>query len=140
MHGRRQRCARACLETVTRGLLHERVTTDFSAINAQYFEAHPLTAAEPPALSRHRLPSGLSLRVAVIGSGPAPLYAATELTDIPGVEVTIIERLPTPFGLVRAEVAPDHEDTKRIADRSGACWAGPTCAACSTWRLDAMFR
>ena len=99
--------------------------TDFSAINAEYFEAHPLAPAEPPVVSRHRLPSGLSLRVAVIGSGPAALYAATELTEIPGVEVTIIERLPTPFGLVRAGVAPDHEDTKRIADRLGRVLGRP---------------
>lgn len=91
---------------------------EFGGINAEYFRARPLTRAEPPVVSRHRVPPGLStLRVAVIGSGPAALYAATELTEIPGVEVTIIERLPTPFGLIRAGVAPDHESTKRIADR-----------------------
>lgn len=77
-------------------------------------------------VSRHRLPSGPStLTVAVIGSGPAALYAANELTEIPGVEVTIIERLPTPFGLIRAGVAPDHESTKRIADRLGRVLVRP---------------
>lgn len=98
----------------------------FGAINAEYFEARPSTPVEPPVVSRHRLPPGLStLTVAVIGSGPAALYAANELTEIPGVEVTIIERLPTPFGLIRAGVAPDHESTKRIADRLGRVLVRP---------------
>lgn len=93
---------------------------EFGAINAEYFKARPLTPAEPPVVSRHRVPQErATLRVAVVGSGPAAMYAAAELTEIPRVEVTIIERLPTPFGLIRAGVAPDHESTKRIADRLG---------------------
>ncbi|HCB02867.1 MAG TPA: FAD-dependent oxidoreductase [Nocardioides sp.] len=92
----------------------------FKAINAEYFVAHPLTPSEPPSVARHFLPPSQStLRVAVVGSGPAALYAATELSELRDVEVTIIERLPTPFGLIRAGVAPDHESTKRIADRLG---------------------
>lgn len=54
------------------------------------------------------------VRVAVVGSGPAALYAADELLKRPGVEVTVIDRLPTPHGLVRAGVAPDHATTKTI--------------------------
>lgn len=56
------------------------------------------------------------LRVAVIGSGPAGFYAAgallsdKELT----VEVDLYDRLPTPFGLVRAGVAPDHPKIKSV--------------------------
>jgi ferredoxin--NADP+ reductase len=49
------------------------------------------------------------LRVAVVGSGPAGFYAAGALlaADV-AVEVDLIERLPTPWGLVRLGVAPDH--------------------------------
>jgi len=56
------------------------------------------------------------LRVAVIGSGPAGFYAAGALlgADIP-VEVDLIERLPTPWGLVRFGVAPDHPKIKSVS-------------------------
>src|SRR2546430_10837141 len=55
------------------------------------------------------------LRVAVVGSGPAGFYAAGALldADIP-VEVDMIERLPTPWGLVRLGVAPDHPKLKPV--------------------------
>ena len=45
------------------------------------------------------------------------MYAADELTQMRGVSVTIFDRLPTPFGLVRAGVAPDHDGTKQIEDQ-----------------------
>ena len=49
------------------------------------------------------------LRVAVVGSGPAGFYAAGALLSAdPPAEVDLIERLPTPWGLVRLGVAPDH--------------------------------
>jgi ferredoxin--NADP+ reductase len=56
------------------------------------------------------------LRVAVIGSGPAGFYAAGALlsADLP-VEVDLIERLPTPWGLVRLGVAPDHPKIKSVS-------------------------
>jgi ferredoxin--NADP+ reductase len=67
------------------------------------------------------------LRVAVVGSGPAGFYAAAALLDAePGFEVDMIERLPTPWGLVRLGVAPDHPKLKsvsrafeRIAEKPG---------------------
>ena len=55
-----------------------------------------------------------SLRVAVIGSGPAAFYAAEALLKQPGVQVDMIERLPTPYGLVRGGVAPDHQKIKTV--------------------------
>ena len=58
-------------------------------------------------------PSG-PLRVAIVGSGPAAMYAADELLTQQGVRVNILEKLPTPYGLVRAGVAPDHQSTKRV--------------------------
>jgi ferredoxin--NADP+ reductase len=53
----------------------------------------------------------------VIGSGPAGFYAADALlkSDDPPVEVDMIERLPTPWGLVRLGVAPDHENIKAVS-------------------------
>jgi ferredoxin--NADP+ reductase len=55
------------------------------------------------------------LRVAVIGAGPAGIYAADILTksDV-GTTIDIIERDPTPFGLIRYGVAPDHPRIKEI--------------------------
>jgi len=57
------------------------------------------------------------LRVAVVGSGPAAFYAAGHLlaSEDPRVEVDLIERLPTPWGLVRLGVAPDHPNLKTVS-------------------------
>ena len=54
------------------------------------------------------------LRVAVVGSGPAGFYAAGPLLAA-GHEVDMIERLPTPWGLVRLGVAPDHPNLKTVS-------------------------
>lgn len=55
------------------------------------------------------------LRVAVIGSGPAGVYAAGALGEHEDVEVDVLDRLPCPFGLVRYGVAPDHPKIKSIS-------------------------
>ena len=59
----------------------------------------------------------MTLRVAIVGSGPAGIYTADALTKQagPDVEVDVLERLPTPYGLVRYGVAPDHTSIKSIA-------------------------
>jgi len=56
------------------------------------------------------------IRIAVIGSGPAGFYAAGHLLKDADerVEVDMIERLPTPWGLVRSGVAPDHPKIKSV--------------------------
>ncbi len=56
------------------------------------------------------------LRVAIIGSGPAAFYAAEYLLKQPGlaVQVDVLDRLPTPYGLVRGGVAPDHQKIKSV--------------------------
>jgi ferredoxin/flavodoxin---NADP+ reductase len=56
------------------------------------------------------------LRVAIVGAGPAGYYAADHLLKQGGVvvEVDMIDRLPTPYGLVRAGVAPDHQKIKSV--------------------------
>ena len=64
-----------------------------------------------------------TLEVAVVGSGPAGLYTAEALIKqaaalpepVP-VRVDVLDRLPTPYGLVRYGVAPDHKSIKSIAE------------------------
>jgi len=64
-----------------------------------------------------------TLEVAVVGSGPAGLYTAEALIkqaaalEVPWhVRVDVLDRLPTPYGLVRYGVAPDHKSIKSIAE------------------------
>src|SRR5215831_9069710 len=55
------------------------------------------------------------LRVAIFGAGPAGFYAAEELLkQTPPVQVDLFDRLPTPYGLVRGGVAPDHQKIKTV--------------------------
>jgi ferredoxin--NADP+ reductase len=96
------------------------------AINADYFTADPTPEEAAPSPARLVLPEHVgALRVAIIGTGPSALYAATELSEIAGVDVTLIERLPTPFGLVRYGVAPDHPATKRVSAQFRAVLTRP---------------
>ena len=66
--------------------------------------AHPLGSEERP------------LRVAVVGSGPSGFYAIGALFKQEGlhVQADLFDRLPTPFGLVRGGVAPDHQKIKNV--------------------------
>lgn len=58
-----------------------------------------------------------SLSVAIVGAGPAGFYTAQALADLaPDARIDIIDRLPTPFGLIRYGVAPDHQETKKIQE------------------------
>lgn len=57
------------------------------------------------------------LHVAIIGSGPAGYYTAEALAKEPHVHVDIIDRLPTPYGLIRGGVAPDHQSIKMVYKR-----------------------
>ena len=97
----------------------------FIALNASYYPDRPADQKLPPTSklapvipspkvlgnhSHHRGP----LTVAIVGSGPAAMYAADELLTQHGVRVNVFEKLPTPYGLVRAGVAPDHQTTKRV--------------------------
>jgi ferredoxin--NADP+ reductase len=97
----------------------------FVALNASYYPDRPVGEKLPPTSklapvipapqvrgghSNHRGP----LTVAIVGSGPAAMYAADELLTQPGVRVNVFEKLPAPYGLVRAGVAPDHQTTKRV--------------------------
>src|ERR1700761_2694990 len=54
-----------------------------------------------------------SLRAAIVGAGPSGFYAADQLLK-EGFDVDLFDALPTPFGLVRAGVAPDHPKIKSV--------------------------
>lgn len=56
----------------------------------------------------------LSIKVAIVGSGPAGFYTTQKLLKNPDINVDIYEKLPVPFGLVRYGVAPDHQDVKNV--------------------------
>src|SRR5881397_3095985 len=56
----------------------------------------------------------MTVRVAVVGSGPAGFFTCEELLKHEGFEVDLYDALPTPFGLVRAGVAPDHPKIKSV--------------------------
>ncbi|MEE6175041.1 FAD-dependent oxidoreductase [Mycobacterium sp. 050134] len=93
----------------------------FVEINASFYPERPRDVKLPPTSklapvipaapvrARHQ-----PLTVAIVGSGPAAMYAADELLTQDGVRVNVFEKLPTPYGLVRAGVAPDHQNTKRV--------------------------
>ena len=56
-------------------------------------------------------------RVAIVGAGPAGAFAAANLWRMhPDAEVDLFDRLPTAWGLLRAGVAPDHQEIKRLDD------------------------
>ncbi len=68
------------------------------------------------------------MRIAIIGSGPAGFYAAEALlrrTDV-RVDLDMFDRLPTPYGLVRGGVAPDHPKIKTVTRVFAATAARPT--------------
>ncbi|MBJ8348644.1 4Fe-4S binding protein [Antrihabitans sp. YC2-6] len=88
----------------------------YAEINAFYAanrpqQPRPLLRIEPTRTAPKRVER---LRVAIVGAGPAGLYAAEDLLTRHGVdvEVDVFDRLPTPLGLIRAGVAPDHQATK----------------------------
>ena len=65
-------------------------------------------------------------RVAIVGAGPSGFYAADGLLRArPDLRIDLIDRLPTPFGLVRAGVAPDHQGTKAIVRQFDRLLAQP---------------
>ncbi|KAF8721731.1 hypothetical protein HU200_022907 [Digitaria exilis] len=69
------------------------------------------------------------LHVCVVGSGPAGFYTADRLLKgHEGAQVDIIDRLPTPFGLVRSGVAPDHPETKIVVNQFSRVAANGRCS------------
>ncbi|HET7074053.1 MAG TPA: FAD-dependent oxidoreductase [Mycobacterium sp.] len=99
----------------------------FIEINASFYPERPADVKLPPTSKLAPVIPAAEVRalrqpltVAIVGSGPAAMYAADELLTQHGVRVNVFEKLPTPYGLVRAGVAPDHQNTKgvtRLFDR-----------------------
>jgi ferredoxin/flavodoxin---NADP+ reductase len=58
--------------------------------------------------------AGSRPRIAIVGAGPAGAFAAERLLRHGSFEIDLFERLPTPWGLLRAGVAPDHQEIKRL--------------------------
>lgn len=88
-------------------------------LNASYYKERPLLDGldldswEPPRFDRW---SDGPRRVAVVGAGPAGMYATRELLQRSTAEITLFDRLPVVGGLARYGVAPDHPLTKRIVE------------------------
>lgn len=110
------RCDVRCEAPRARGALL--VSTMWSSVPRRLAATWP--AAAPP------------MRVAIVGAGPSGFYAAARVlhqfdkargTGDDGVEVHMYERLPTPFGLVRYGVAPDHPDVRVRALPDAECRA-----------------
>lgn len=85
----------------------------FLQINADYYRDHDVTEGEPAPVKMPKL-GDEPLHVAIVGAGPAAFYAAEDLVRHRSVQVDMYDRLPTPYGLVRAGVAPDHAATKGV--------------------------
>ena len=82
------------------------------------------------------------LRVAIVGAGPTGYYTADHLFHRPDLTVSIdmFDRLPTPYGLVRVGVAPDHQKIKavtaafaKVADHPGFRFFGDVIKKLSVW-------
>lgn len=73
-----------------------------------------ITTSRFASLHQHAIQrDGRPPRVAIIGSGPAGFYTAQKIMrDVKGAKIDMYEQLPTPFGLVRFGVAPDHPEVK----------------------------
>ncbi|HSP37066.1 MAG TPA: FAD-dependent oxidoreductase [Frankiaceae bacterium] len=85
--------------------------------NRAWFEEHPTDNAWGMPEFPRSLPIGTGpLRIAVVGAGPAAAYTTRFLLQSTDAEITLIDRLPVPGGLLRSGVAPDHPATKRIGD------------------------
>ncbi|MBT2367383.1 FAD-dependent oxidoreductase [Streptomyces sp. ISL-10] len=107
---------------------------EYAAINAAYFEnREPEPAGDGPTFHswgeptfERSLPSDFApIRVAVVGTGPAGMYAAEDLLLHTNAEVTLLDRLPVAGGLVRYGVAPDHPATKKVGDILGRFHSHP---------------
>ncbi|GLZ54992.1 FAD-dependent oxidoreductase [Actinomycetospora sp. NBRC 106378] len=99
---------------------------DYAEVNAGYYAGRdvptalagsPLFHAWDPVRFDRVLPADFPrLDVAVVGSGPAAMYAVEDLLLHTTAHVTIIDRLTEPGGLVRFGVAPDHASTKKVGE------------------------
>ncbi|MEV4052452.1 FAD-dependent oxidoreductase [Amycolatopsis sp. NPDC049688] len=98
----------------------------YEELNAEYYAGRDVLAEVSAAPNFHRwapptfarvLPSDFApLDVAVVGTGPAGMYAVEDLLLHTNARVTLVDRLPLAGGLIRYGVAPDHPSTKKIGE------------------------
>jgi anaerobic selenocysteine-containing dehydrogenase/NADPH-dependent glutamate synthase beta subunit-like oxidoreductase/NAD-dependent dihydropyrimidine dehydrogenase PreA subunit len=89
---------------------------DFIALNAEKSQIYPVITESIGHDVAASAMASFSGHFAVIGSGPSGFYSAEEiLKQMPLASVDMFERLPTPFGLVRYGVAPDHPRIKSVS-------------------------
>ncbi|MFF1508731.1 FAD-dependent oxidoreductase [Streptomyces sp. NPDC058326] len=107
---------------------------EYEAINAEYYaDRTPAPALASPTFHTWGAPSFprslpadfAPLRIAVVGTGPAGMYAAEDLLLHTAAEVTLIDRLPVAGGLLRYGVAPDHPATKGAGETLGRFHSHP---------------
>ncbi len=98
---------------------------EYAEVNAAWYadrdpglseEGPNFHAWEQPTFDRTISADFPRLRVAVVGTGPAGMYAAEDLLLHTQSRVTLVDRLDTPGGLVRYGVAPDHPSTRRVGE------------------------
>jgi ferredoxin/flavodoxin---NADP+ reductase len=114
-------CAEACpVDAISP--LDQLSADDFRiAANADFYADHPELRSDggleswgaPPSFDAWTA-AALPLKVAIVGAGPAGLYAARELLLRSTAEITLLDRLPQVGGLARYGVAPDHPATRQI--------------------------
>lgn len=108
----------------------------FQKVNRDYFNAtsrtgHAATGAAGRSILARPIPitplakGKVTLRVAVVGSGPAAIYAVEDLLKRPNVIVDVFERLALPYGLARYGIAPDHTDTRAVTSLFDDVLANP---------------
>ncbi len=89
----------------------------FIALNAEKALVYPVIteSINQQAARNENAQAHENCHVAIVGSGPSGFYAAEALLKkLPNAKVDIFEKLPTPFGLVRYGVAPDHPRIKSV--------------------------
>ncbi|MGA5544775.1 FAD-dependent oxidoreductase [Mycobacterium sp. NPDC051198] len=96
----------------------------FTTLNADFYATPRPRPVLAPVVPPLQVRAG-DLRVAIVGSGPAAMYAAEEVLTIPGVRVRIYEKLTQPYGLARYGVAPDHQRTRGVARQFDHITADP---------------
>ena len=78
----------------------------------------------------------MSAKVAVVGAGPSGCYLAQSLRKaLPDSELTVMDRLPVPYGLVRYGVAPDHQGTKAVIKQFARLFERDCVAFCGNLML-----
>lgn len=133
-------CADACpVDAIFPVDLLKPAHREYAALNAAFYEEPaqdaqaPETAvarAEPapertsplfrdwdaPGFARSLPADFAPLRVAVVGTGPAGMYAVEDLLRHTNARITLVDRLPVAGGLIRYGVAPDHPATKKVGE------------------------